>query len=102
MQFPREMQKATRHDRAKKIYRARRYRATARRPVRAWGGGSVSRPSPAPQKQKKEERAPRICHLPCVPCLYTTFCVRAIVANGRAAVPEPGLMDPDPKSALLL
>jgi hypothetical protein len=24
------------------------------------------------------------------------------VANGRAAVPEPGLMDPDPKSALLL
>jgi hypothetical protein len=34
--------------------------------------------------------SPRICHLPCLLCLYTTFCVRAIVANGRAAVPTPG------------
>jgi hypothetical protein len=40
--------------------------------------------------------------LPCVPCLYTTFCVRAIVANSRADVPVPGPMDPDPTSTLLI
>ena len=97
--------------------------------------------------------SPRICYLPCLPCLYTpctkellrptvgllclrqglwirtrkvlccpragtrwrTFrtqryskenefchlCERAIEANGRAGVPVPGPMDPDPKGALL-
>ena len=28
------------------------------------------------------------------------FCERAIAANGRAVVPVPGPMDPDPKGAL--
>ena len=35
------------------------------------------------------------------PCLYSPFYERAIVANGRAVVPVPGPMDPDPKGALL-
>jgi hypothetical protein len=41
--------------------------------------------------------SPRICYLPCAPCL----CERAIAANSRAVVPVPGPMDPDPKGALL-
>ena len=45
----------------------------------------------------------RSCPLPCLPCLYHCdhFCGRAIEANGRAVVPVPGPMDPDPKGALL-
>ena len=43
----------------------------------------------------------RSCPLPCLPCLYSPFSERAIAANGRAVVPVPGPMDPDPKGAFV-
>ena len=57
--------------------------------------------SPCLPQAAEADSVPQDLSLALCPLPVYHFCERAIAANGRAVVPVPGPMDPDPKGALL-